>query len=258
MSALTSPGVPPALHTTLAPFAFLARASWAMVRPPSLGSVTTLLAKLLLSSFPVVAVVAFFSGAMLTVQAAASLSLIGGGPLSGMIVGLGGVREVFPLLAVASVAARTGAEFASELGTMRVTQQVDALSVMGTDPMRLLVGPRVLAATLGTPLCVLLACASGLIGSWIIGVFQLGIDRGSMWAALTGAVLPGDFLVGLVKGVVLGWLVGAITTREGLRASGGPRGVGSATNRAVVRAMIVVCGVSLVITYIFYGQAMQG
>jgi phospholipid/cholesterol/gamma-HCH transport system permease protein len=129
---------------------------------------------------------------------------------------------------------------------------------MGTDPMRLLVGPRVLAATLGTPLCVLLACASGLVGSWVIGVFQLGIDRGSMWHALTSAVLPGDFVVGLVKGLLLGWLVGAITTREGLLASGGPRGVGSATNRAVVRAMIVVCCTSLVITYVVYGKAIQG
>lgn len=258
MSATTTSALPSLLVTTLQPFAFLGRATWAMFRLPSFGSFTALLAKLLLSSCPVVAVVAFFSGAMLTVQAASSLSLIGGGPLSGMIVGLGGVREMFPLLAVASVAARTGAEFASELGTMRVTQQVDALEVMGTDPIRLLVGPRVLAATLGTPLCVLLAIACGLIGSWVVGVFQLGIDRGSMWAALTSAVLPADFLVGLVKGTVLGWLVGAITTREGLAASGGPRGVGSATNRAVVRSMIVVCLVSLFLTYVFYGKAIQG
>lgn len=258
MSPVTSTGLPASLVTALSAFAYLGRASAAMVRPPSLGAVSTLLAKLLASSFPVVAVVAFFSGAMLTVQAASSLSLIGGGPLSGMIVGLGGVREVFPLLAVASVAARTGAEFASELGTMRVTQQVDALEVMGTDPMRLLVGPRVLAATLGTPFCVLLACASGLVGSWIIGVFQLGIDRGDMWHALTGAVLPGDFIVGILKGLILGWLVGAITTREGLLASGGPSGVGRATNRAVVRAMIVVCCTSLFITYVVYGKAIQG
>lgn len=257
MSAVTSRGVPSSLHGVLAPFAFLGRATWAMFRLPSFGSFTALLAKLLLSSFPVVGVVAFFSGAMLTVQAANSLSLIGGGPLSGMIVGLGGVREMFPLLAVAAVAARTGAEFASELGTMRVTQQVDALEVMGTDPMRLLVGPRVLAATVGTPLCVLLACAAGLVGSWVIGVFQLGIDRGSMWSALTSAVVPADFVVGLAKGVVLGWLVGAITTREGLSASGGPRGVGAATNRAVVRAMIVVCCVSLFLTFVFYGKAIQ-
>jgi phospholipid/cholesterol/gamma-HCH transport system permease protein len=258
VSAETSAHGVEALRAALAPFAFAARATAAVLRLPSLRGFTALLSKLLLSSCPVVAVVAFFSGAMLTVQAASSLALIGGGPLSGMIVGLGGVREMFPLLAVAAVAARTGAEFASELGTMRVTQQVDALSVMGADPMRLLVGPRVLAAALGTPVCVLLACATGLLGSWVVGVFQLGIDRGSMWAALTSAVTPMDFIVGLVKGLVLGWLVGIVTTREGLFASGGPRGVGAATNRAVVRAMIVVCAVSLVMTYLFYGRAIHG
>jgi phospholipid/cholesterol/gamma-HCH transport system permease protein len=225
---------------------------------PSPGIVSALLARLLVSSLPVVATVAFFSGAMLTVQAVNSLSLIGGGPLSGFLVGLGGVREVFPLLAVASVAARSGAEFASELGTMKVTQQVDALEVMGVDPLRALVAPRVLAASLGTPFCVLVAIASGLIGSWIIGVFQLGIDRGSMWSALTGAVEVSDLMVGVGKGVLLGWIVGAVTTREGFMASGGPRGVGVATNRAVVRAMIAVCLTSLLITYLVYGRSVAG
>lgn len=239
-------------------FAWAGRASALALRVPAPSSFVVVLARLLTSSLPVVAVVAAFSGAMLTVQAVASLSLVGGGPLSGTIVGLGGVREVFPLLAVAAVAARTGAEFASELGTMRVTQQVDALSVMGLDPMRLLVAPRVLAAALGTPACVLLANAAGLAGSFLVGALQLGIDRGSMWGALMASVHPADLVVGLVKGLVLGWLVGVITTREGMRASGGPRGVGLATNRAVVRAMIAVCSASLFITWLVYGRAALG
>jgi phospholipid/cholesterol/gamma-HCH transport system permease protein len=246
------------LRGALSPFAFMGRATACVLRLPSVGAFTPLLARLLLSSCPVVAVVAFFSGAMLTVQASLSLALIGGGPLSGTIVGLGGVREVFPLLAVASLAARSGAEFASELGTMKVTQQIDALEVMGIDPMRLLVAPRVLAAVLGTPLCVLLAIASGLFGSWLVGVFQLGIDRGSMWAALTGAVQTGDLLVSVAKGFLLGWIVGVVTTREGMRASGGAAGVGLATNRAVVRAMIAVCLTSLFLTYVTYGRGIAG
>lgn len=246
------------LYALLFAFAWIGRATAAAVVVPAPGSFLVLLARLLASSLPVVAVVALFSGAMLTVQAVSSLSLVGGGPLSGTIVGLGGVREVFPLLAVAAVAARTGAEFASELGTMRVTQQVDALSVMGLDPMRLLVAPRVLAATVGTPACVLLSNAMGLAGSFAVGSVQLGIDRGSMWGALMAAVQTGDLVVGLAKGVVLGWLVGVITTREGMLASGGPRGVGRATNRAVVRAMVAVCCVSLLATYVVYGRAALG
>lgn len=246
------------LLTVLGSLAFAARATAAAFAMPSVGSFVAVLAQLLASSLPVVAAVSFFSGAMLTVQAAASLSLVGGGPLSGMIVGLGGAREVFPLLAVAAVAARSGAEFASELGTMRVTQQVDAISVMGLDPFRLLVAPRVLAATLGTPACVLVSIAAGLLASFLVGALQLGIDRGSMWAALMGAVHPFDLIVGLVKGVVLGWLVGVITTREGIKAKGGPRGVGRATIRAVVRAMVAVCSMSLLLTYAFYGRAIAG
>jgi phospholipid/cholesterol/gamma-HCH transport system permease protein len=242
----------------LAPFAFIGRATASAFAHPSPTSVVALLGRLLVSSLPVVFVVAFFAGAMLTVQAANSLTLIGGGPMSGFLVGLGGVREVFPLLAVASVAARSGAEFASELGTMRVTQQVDALEVMGVDPLRLLVAPRVLAAAIGTPFCVLVAVIAGLFGAWIIGTFQLGIDRGSMWYALLSGVSWFDLVVGIGKGVLLGWLVGAVSTREGWVASGGPRGVGLATNRAVVRTMIAVCLTSLLITYLVYGRSVAG
>ncbi|MFZ9889143.1 MAG: MlaE family ABC transporter permease [Myxococcota bacterium] len=246
------------LIALVAPLAFVGRVAFASLRPPSFIAARVRLGLLLVRSLPVVVVVSFFSGAMLTVQAANSLALIGGGPLAGLIVGLGGVREMFPLLAVASVAARSGAEFASELGSMRTSQQVDALEVMGIDTMRTLVAPRVIAATLGTPICVLVACGTGLVGSWVIGTFQLGIDRGSMWSALTGAVVPADFLVGLLKGTLLGFLVGCVATREGLHATKGARGVGSATNQAVVRAMVVVCLASLLMTYAFYGQAIGG
>lgn len=243
------------LLAMLAPLGWSARATALALALPAPGAFVVQLARLLSRSLPVVATVAAFSGAMLTVQAASSLALIGGGPLSGTIVGLGGVREVFPLLAVAALAARTGAEFASELGTMKVTQQVDALDVMGLDPMRLLVAPRLLACVLGGPACVLVANAAGLVGAYAVGTLQLGIDAGSLWAALMAAVDPRDLLVGLGKGLLLGWLVGVITTRQGFAASSGPRGVGRATNRAVVLAMIAVCLTSLLITYVIYGRA---
>ena len=238
----------------LAWLAFLPRATRSMVRAP-FDQTRVILTRLLLSSLPVVVVTAAASAAMLTVQAAVSLYIVGGGPLAGMLVSLGGVREVFPLLAIASLAARSGAEFASELGSMKVDQQIDAIDVMGLDSIRLLVGPRVLAATIGGPICVIFADGSGLIGSYLVGALQLGIDRGSLEAALVDAVGLSDLLVGVLKGVVLGWLVGVITTFEGLQARGGARGVGVATNRAVVLSMILVCGTSLIMTWLFYGQA---
>lgn len=245
------------LTTFASAIGFGLRASWAAITKPQPYDTLILLARLLSSSLPVVVVVAFFAGAMLTVQAAASLSLIGGGPLAGTLVGFGGVREVFPLLAAASVAARSGAAFASELGAMKVTEQLDAVEVMGLSPMQLLVGPRIWAAALGVPVCVLFADAVGLVGSQFIGTYQVGIDPGSMWFALMGSVVKNDLYIGMGKGVLLGWLIAIVTTREGMTTSGGARGVGQATNRAVVRALIVTCVTSLGLTYALYGTAMM-
>ena len=244
-----------AVWTLIELAAFVARSLVAVARLGYPRDTLAHLSRLLVTSLPVIGVVAFAAGAMLTVQAAASLSLIGGGPFAGTLVGLGGVREVFPVLAAAAVAARTGAEFASTLGAMRISKQVDALAVMGLDPMRLLVGPRVLAAVLGTPFCVIFADASGLLGSFLVGTLQLGIDRGSMADHLMLSVVQQDLTVGALKGLLLGFLVGAVTCFEGLRASGGARGVGQATNRAVVRSMIVVCLASLLLTYVIYGRS---
>ncbi len=255
MSALVNLVIDQLLGLT-ASVRFALRATLAAVWAPPLADTIAILTRLLANSLPVVGVVAFFAGAMLTVQAASSLALIGGGPISGTLVGFGGVREVFPLLAAASVAARSGAEFASELGAMRVTEQVDALEVMGLDPLRLLVGPRVVAAIVGVPMCVLFANTIGLVGAQVVGAVQLGIDPGSMWEALTTSVALPDLYIGMAKGLVLGWLIAIVTTLEGLRASGGASGVGRATNRAVVRAMIVTCLASLAMTYFIYGRAL--
>jgi phospholipid/cholesterol/gamma-HCH transport system permease protein len=242
------------LREILAVAAFLPRALAATFRGPPPVDTLLVFLRLVTTSVPVVFTVVFFSGAMLTVQAAASLMQLGGPEMSGLVVGFGGVREVFPLLAAASVAARSGAEFASELGTMKTTQQIDALEVMGVDPMRALVGPRVVAAVLGTPLCVLVACGAGMLGSQAVGAFQLGIDRGSMWMRLWSGVGMLDLYVGAAKGAVLGFLLAAVAVREGLVATGGAAGVGRATNKAVIRSMIVVCVASLLLTSLVYGR----
>lgn len=242
-----------AVREILAVGAFLPRALIAAAQRPPPADTALLTLRLVSRSAPVVFVVAFFGGAMLTMQAAVSLAAMGGGEMAGLVVGFGGIREVFPLLAASSVAARSGAEFASELGTMKTTQQVDALDAMGLDPLRMLVAPRVLAATLGTPLCVLLACAAGMLGAQTVGTLQLGLDPGTMRMHLWSGVGPHDLGVGTLKGAVLGFLLGAVSSREGLSAAGGAAGVGRATNRAVVRAMVLVCLSSLGLTTLIYG-----
>jgi phospholipid/cholesterol/gamma-HCH transport system permease protein len=235
--------------------AFATRALQASLPWPPAKDSLLLSVRLLLRSLPVVVIVTFFSGAMLTVQAAVSLESFGARSVAGLIVGFGGVREVFPLLAGGSLAARTGAELASQLQAMRVTRQVEALEMMGLDTMRLLVAPRLVACVLGGPFCVLAAMVAGLTGAYAIGVFQLGIDRGAMWGSLLQAVGAGDVVIGVVKGMVLGGLVGAVATFEGFSGElAGPQSVGAAANRAVIRGMVVVCAAALGLSMLVYGR----
>jgi phospholipid/cholesterol/gamma-HCH transport system permease protein len=255
MSAMTGAGTVllAPLRDALKVIVFLPVALATLMRGAPLLSALILSVRLLSASLPIVFVVVFFSGAMLTIQAAGSLEALGGAQMAGVVVGFGGMREVFPLLAAASVAARTGAELASEIGAMRATQQIDALEVMGLDPMRLIVAPRLIACIIGTPLCVLVACGAGMLGAHIVGHFQLGIDRGAMWTSLWSGVGTVDIVVGAGKGVVLGFLLGAVSVREGLEATGGAAGVGRAANRAVIRSMVTVCSASLFVTWLIYG-----
>jgi phospholipid/cholesterol/gamma-HCH transport system permease protein len=235
--------------------AFAARVVAAAWPWPPLKDTVLLAVALLMRSLPVVVVVTFFAGAMLTVQAAVSLEAFGARSVSGLIVGFGGVREVFPLLAGGSLAARTGAEIASHLQTMRVSRQVEALEMMGIESLRLLVVPRVVACLVGGPLCVLAAMVSGLAGAYIIGVLQLGIDRGAMWGALMQAVGSVDVVIGVIKGTCLGGLVGVVATFEGMTGHlAGPQSVGAAANRAVIRGMVVVCAAALGLSMLIYGR----
>lgn len=220
---------------------------------PYPGDIIAHLYRLLVNTLPVVGVLSLASGAMLTVQAAASLALVGGGPYSGTLVGLGGVREVFPILAATAVAARSGAQYASTIGSMRISQQIDALELMGINSARMLISPRIVATAIGTPICILVADLVGVWGSYLVGILQLNIDPGDMWNHLASSIRLRDIVIGSGKGFLLGWLIALISSREGWFVSGGPKGLGQATNRAVVRSLIAVCIASLVVTYLFYG-----
>ncbi len=239
--------------------AFAIRAGAAVAKGPPIKDTVFLIVRLLVRSLPVVVVVIFFCGAMLTVQAAASLSTFGARDMAGLIVGFGGVREVFPLLAGGALAARSGAEIASQLQAMRVTRQVEALDVMGLDPLVLLVAPRLVACVVGGPFVVLAAMVAGLFGAHLVGTLQLGIDASTMWRSLTAALTHVDLVVGVVKGVVLGGLVGVVACFEGFApnasdADVGAAGVGKAANRAVIRGMIVVCAACLGLSTLIYGR----
>jgi phospholipid/cholesterol/gamma-HCH transport system permease protein len=191
-------------------------------------------------SAPIVVITATFTGMVLALQTAFALARFGAKPYVGSIVGLAIVRELGPVLAALMVGARAGAGIASELGSMQVTEQVDAIRAMGADPVQKLVLPRVIATTLGLPLLTIFAITLGIAGGMGVSEAQYGIDSNFFLQTVTSVVRVSDFASGVAKTVVFGWVIGMVGCAVGLATEGGTAGVGRATTRAVVVASIVV------------------
>jgi phospholipid/cholesterol/gamma-HCH transport system permease protein len=191
-------------------------------------------------SAPIVVITSTFTGMVLALQTAFALARFGAKPYVGSIVGLAIVRELGPVLAALMVGARAGAGIASELGSMKVTEQVDAIRAMGADPVQKLVLPRVIATTLGLPLLTIFAITLGIAGGMVVAEAQYGIDSNFFLQTVTNVVRVSDFASGVAKTVVFGWVIGMVGCAVGLATEGGTAGVGRATTRAVVVASIVV------------------
>jgi phospholipid/cholesterol/gamma-HCH transport system permease protein len=191
-------------------------------------------------SAPLVVVTAGFTGMVLALQTAFSLTRFGAKPYVGSIVGLAIVRELGPVLAALMVGGRAGAGIASELGSMKVTEQVDAIRAMGADPVQKLVLPRVLATTLGLPFLTVFAITVGIGGGMIVADAQYGISSSFYLQTVTNVVRVSDFASGIAKTFVIGWGIGMVGCAVGLATRGGTVGVGRATTQAVVIASIFV------------------
>ena len=217
------------------------------------GDAITHTSRLFWQTAPVALVLALFSGALLAIQTAMSLKHLGGGMMGASVIGFGGVREVFPLLAGGAVATRSGAALASEMAVMKQGKQLDALEIMGIDFHFHLIGPRLLAVMIGTPLCVLVADIAGLYGAFLAGAYQLGLDAGTFWNFLLWPIQNKDIIAGIYKGIVFGWAIGCISLHAGLQAHNGAFAVGEATNKAIVRSMIAGSMISLAFSFFIYG-----
>ncbi len=191
-------------------------------------------------STPIVAITAIFTGMVLSLQTAYALSRFGAKPYVGAIVGLAIVRELGPVLAALMVGGRVGAGIASELGSMAVTEQVDAIRAMGADPVQKLVLPRVLAATLGLPLLTFSAIVLGILGGMVVADLQYHIAPNFYLQTITTTVTLADFFAGVLKTFVFGWIVAMVGCFVGLSTRGGTAGVGRSTTQAVVVASILV------------------
>ena len=191
-------------------------------------------------SAPIVIITSVFTGMVLALQTAYSLTRFGAKPYVGSIVGLAIVRELGPVLAALMLGGRAGAGIASELGSMQVTEQVDAIRAMGADPVQKLVLPRVVATTLGLPLLTIFAITLGVAGGMGVAEAQYGIAASFYLQTVTSVVRVSDFASGVAKTLVFGWAIGMIGCHVGLATEGGTVGVGRATTRAVVVASIAV------------------
>jgi len=198
----------------------------------------------------IVSLTGLFSGMVLALQTTHSLRQFGGEGIVGSLVAISLTREISPVFAGLMVTARAGSAMAAELGNMRVTEQIDALLTMGVNPAQYLLSPRLLAATIMLPLlCVLYTCV-GMGGAYLVAVNWLGVDPGTFMANIEKYVVPKDFWMGEIKAAAFGFLISAISCAQGFRASGGAKGVGEATTRAVVQSAVAILVANYLITNI--------
>lgn len=201
-----------------------------------------------IGSLTVVLLTGFFTGAVLVLQTGITLDKFGARPFVGQIVSASMVKELGPVLTGLMLAGRIGSGIAAELGSMVVTDQINALRALGTDPIRKLVVPRVLAGFFMAPVLTVIADALGIVGGWLIAVFQLRVASSLYWSSIYDALYLQDAWMGLIKPFVLGFVITTIGCHVGLRTRGGTQGVGRATTNAVVASSVAVIAVDFLIT----------
>lgn len=199
----------------------------------------------------IVALTALFIGAVLVLQTGAEFERFGEKSFTGTAVSLALVRELGPVITALLVAGRNASGIASELGSMVVTEQVDAMRALGTNPLRKLVTPRVVAMVLTLPLLVAVADFVGLIGAFIYAYFALGMGEVQFWTSAVHALSLGDLVQGFMKPLVFGYIIATVACYKGLRVSGGTQGVGKATTSAVVISSVLVLVVDFFLGRIF-------
>jgi phospholipid/cholesterol/gamma-HCH transport system permease protein len=191
-------------------------------------------------SLPIVLLSGFFIGAVMVLQTGAQFERFGQSSLTGDVVSLALVRELGPSITGLLVAGRCASGIASELGSMQVTEQVDAMRAMGTDPSRKLVTPRVLASLITVPLLTTISVFVGLIGGMVASVFSLRLNAFTFWQRAIAILQFSDLMQGFTKSVVYGFILATVGCYQGVNVRGGTQGVGRATTQAVVVSSVMI------------------
>jgi phospholipid/cholesterol/gamma-HCH transport system permease protein len=205
-------------------------------------------------SLPVVGLTAIFTGMVLALQSHTGFSRFEAQSAVATIVVLSMTRELGPVLAGLMVAGRVGASMAAEIGTMRVTEQIDALTTLSTDPFKYLVWPRLIAGLLMLPLLVIVADIIGVFGGYLVGIYKLGFGPYEYINNTLEFLETEDVVSGLVKAAVFGFLVALMGCYQGYNSKGGAQGVGAATTKAVVSASILILTANYMVTELFFSR----
>lgn len=205
-------------------------------------------------SLPVVGLTTIFTGMVLALQSYTGFSRFSAQSAIATVVVLSITRELAPVLAGLMVAGRVGASMAAEIGTMRVTEQIDALSTLSTNPFKYLVVPRIYAGIILLPCLVLIGDIIGVFGGYLIAVYKLGFNSGVYLHQTIQFLETRDVVLGLTKASVFGFLISIMGCYHGYNSKGGAQGVGAATTNAVVSASILILIANYLLTAVFFGH----
>lgn len=235
-------------------FLFCIQAVYAAIRPPYYGAqIHRQLIDMGYYSLPVVGLTAMFTGMVLALQSYTGFSRFSAQGAIATVVVLSITRELSPVLTGLMVAGRVGAAMAAEIGTMRVTEQIDALTTLSTNPLKYLVAPRLIAGLMMLPTLVLIADIIGVFGGYLVSVYKLGFNPGPYLHQTIQYLETRDVVLGLVKAAVFGFLIAMMGCYHGYNSQGGAQGVGSATTHAVVAASILILIANYLLTALFFG-----
>jgi len=220
-----------------------------LVTPPVYGrDIIEQLDAIGIGSLTVVLLTGTFTGMVLALQSGQSLDQFGARTMVGRLVSASMVKELGPVLTALMVTGRVGSGIAAELGSMVVTDQIAALRALGTDPVRKLVVPRVIAGLVMVPVLTVISDAVGMVGGAFISRVELGVASSVYWNNATAGLYPQDLWMGVLKPVILGFCLVTIGCHVGMRTKGGTQGVGRATTQAVVAASVAVLAVDFLLT----------
>ena len=234
-------------------FEFMALSILHVFTPPYFGkNILNQMINIGFYSLPVVGLTALFTGMVLALQSYTGFTRFNAESAIAGVVVLSMTRELAPVLAGLMVAGRVGASIAAEIGTMRVTEQIDALSTLSVNPFKYLIAPRILAGTLMLPILVFVGDIIGVFGGYMVAVYSLGFSPASYLTQTWDVIENMDVISGLVKASVFGLIVSLMGCYHGYNSGRGAQGVGAATTNAVVSASILILVLNYVLTQVFF------